>query len=84
MQVAIKTYQASESAFKNPGPTGLNALGGRMRVLFDYLRLRSENPRVVVTIDQIQSVLRGEIDICGLAGVSMQVVMVSPSEQMVE
>ena len=53
VQVAIKTYQASGSAFKNTGPTGFYALGGRMSVLFSHLRLQSENPPEVVTIEQI-------------------------------
>ena len=59
MQVAIKTYQASESAFKNTGPIGFSALGGRMGVPFTHLSLQSENPPEVVAIEQIMSVLQG-------------------------
>ena len=61
MQKAVVTYQSSTSVFKYTGPTGFTVLGGRMSVLFTYLRLQGEKPPAVVTIDQTSGVLRREM-----------------------
>ena len=71
MQVAIKTYQASESAFKNTGPTGFNALGGRIGVLLTHLRLQKENLPDVVPIDQIKSLFNEKEILCAYIRLSI-------------
>jgi hypothetical protein len=65
MQQAVQIYQSSASSYKNTGPVGFHSIGGHMGVFFTHLRLQSECPPSVVTIDQAMKVLKAELKILG-------------------